>query len=288
MAGVFDDMLRSFFQCEDGAFSVVTTRESEVDSQITVTGHEKKVVADFFSEIHRGSVKALTRAGIDPGRKFKLYPTGQEIELNLVYPKPNKSELRLYLRSDQFRPDPTLVWFVFRRGSELWIGALDPATFSAAQKGQLDDNVRPALLDINDTAFQEALYGPPSGYAYEETVKRIRRDPNIARVALQRSGYVCEMRPDLETFVSRVGCGAPYLEAHHLIPLSQQPYIPHVKLDIVDNIVILNPWSHRLLHHGLFEEVAPHVRQMSEKREALLSAVGISADDVVGLYGAQN
>ncbi len=96
----FNQNLKNFFSCEDGAYSVVTVRESEVDSQITVTGHEKVIFKDAFPEIMRGSIKKLIKNGADPSLEFILYPSGKRVNLNVNFPKAGKNELRLYLQND--------------------------------------------------------------------------------------------------------------------------------------------------------------------------------------------
>ena len=176
-----------------------------------------------------------------------------------------------------------LYWFTFIKDKSIWVGALDAATFGSALSGKSDSGLRPALLDINDNVYQEAIYLLYEDKSYEATVKRIHRDPAVTKKVLQSSGYKCELFPDHPTFVSRFD-NNPYLEAHHVIPISLQPQF-ELKLDVGDNIAILNPWSHRLLHHGRFNDIKPHLISMATRRSKLFDALGIGVADVLNIYG---
>lgn len=91
---IFSKTQKQKFGTYEGAYSVVTDREIK-DSQITLTDHEVEITTRFFNgAIHVGNVKG---SGGAAEKSFRLYPSGQHIHLNLVYPKPAKSELRLYL-----------------------------------------------------------------------------------------------------------------------------------------------------------------------------------------------
>jgi 5-methylcytosine-specific restriction enzyme A len=80
------------FNAKIGSYSIVTARE-HLDSQITAT-----------ENIHIGNVASGQFKALKP---FRLYPDGNEINLNLVFPKPNKTELRLYLSLKAgFKPEP--------------------------------------------------------------------------------------------------------------------------------------------------------------------------------------
>lgn len=108
----FLEIHKTFFETEVGAFSEVTEREN-YDSQITVTKEEKKIILNYFGaeNIHKGNKSS------DPekaSKEFLLYPDYTPITLNLVFPKPEKTELRLYLSLEHgFKPKGGEIWFVF-------------------------------------------------------------------------------------------------------------------------------------------------------------------------------
>jgi len=106
----FDHKLKELFSAEKGAYSEVTSREF-YDSQITLTGVEADIVENYFGKenINVGSVKSNASLS---AKKFLLLPNFVETELNLVYPKASKSELRLYLRK-AFKPKGGDVFIVY-------------------------------------------------------------------------------------------------------------------------------------------------------------------------------
>lgn len=117
----------------------------------------------------------------------------------------------------------------------------------------------------------------------EQTIRRIKRNPQIARDALKRSGYVCEMLPDYPKFISR-SSQRPYLEAHHLIPIGIQPKF-ETSLDVQENICILNPYAHKMVHHATYSEMRDHIKKLAAPREGFLKSLELSVDDVLRIYG---
>lgn len=281
-AEIFNANLNRFFECGSGAYSDVTDRESRVDSQITVTGPEAVIMERQFPAIETGSVTAVKESGRNPEKEFRLFPTGRTVRLNLVRPKPEKSELRLYLRTGVFRPEPGLIWFVFVRGKETWIGALGESEFTALEEGKNTSSAKPALLDPDDLSYQDAVQYDADDDNYTVLVSKIRRDPAVAKRALSESGYRCELTPGLPVFISRA-TGKPYLEVHHFVPLSLQPQF-ELKLDIAENLSILNPLTHRQLHHGKIGDIAPYISGMSGRRAAFLESLNLTENDLMEFY----
>jgi|GEM_PF-505976 len=119
---IFQTIHKKYFNCNIGSFSIVTEREN-YDSQITVTRDEKEIFQSFFGKnnIHRGNKSSNPDLAL---KKFLLYPNMTQIELNLVFPKKDKNELRLYLSDEKnFKPRGNDVWFVFlNHHNELVIG----------------------------------------------------------------------------------------------------------------------------------------------------------------------
>jgi 5-methylcytosine-specific restriction protein A len=70
------------------------------------------------------------------------------------------------------------------------------------------------------------------------------RDPDVVAEALFRSNGICESCKKPAPFKRKIN-GDPYLEVHHIIPLSEDG------LDITENVLALCPNCHRELHHGL-------------------------------------
>lgn len=86
----------------------------------------------------------------------------------------------------------------------------------------------------------------PEGYKIPSAVERVQkvymRDPVVKAWILQHSKGFCERCGEKAPFL--VNDGSPYLEVHHVIPLSLSG------ADIVSNCVALCPNCHRALHYS--------------------------------------
>jgi len=111
-----------------------------------------------------------------------------------------------------------------------------------------------------------------------------RRDPRVAAVALRAADNLCEWDNGHETFIARRN-GRNFVEAHHLIPVSNQGAHQH-RLDVAENIVSLCPTCHRKIHHGLSPERVQMAAEFFRRREAALNARGILAtpQDIRDIY----
>lgn len=280
-SGSFNQYLKQFFESRSGAYSVVTSREF-YDSQITVTSFEKTLFLKHHKNIPRGSITSLTKQGISCAFPFRLYPTGETIHLNVNHPKEQGNELRLYLQLALFKPAPGLIWFVFEKDNSLWIGALDELTVKLIASGASVEASQKALIDFSDSEFQAAVQAPKSPEFVEQTIRRVKRNPSVALNAIERAGRTCEMLPKLRTFTSKA-TGTTYMEAHHLVPIGLQPMFEH-SLDVLDNICVLNPFSHRMVHHATFDEIEKHIAKMAERRHGFLDEIGLGVNGVLSIY----
>lgn len=105
------------------------------------------------------------------------------------------------------------------------------------------------VSNINSYSLEDILELSKNAPTYiEANVKRYIRNPTIARWALQRANYKCEINPEHETFI-KSSDSKPYVEPHHIIPLSEQKNF-NLNLDNVENIISLCPNCHRQVHLG--------------------------------------
>ncbi len=77
----------------------------------------------------------------------------------------------------------------------------------------------------------------------DRTVSDFIRDPKVIQDTLARSQYRCEFPTCTAALFSRDD-GTPYLEVHHITPLSRGG------LDQIDNTAALCPACHRAVHHA--------------------------------------
>lgn len=274
----FGPVQQNRFGTSDGAYSSVTDTEYS-DSQITLADSEKLLVERYFGpgNILRGNVgSSRSRAK----KKFRLYPSGQNIELNLVYPKPNKEELRLYLSENAgFKPSTGDVWFVFCDGQDLWLGAEREAIWRLS-----------ARTDDEDERYQAAAEAIAAGSVQRAISMASRmqytRNPILAAKRFELSSYECEADPTHELFISRAS-GYPFLEAHHLIPVSLQSNFKIKDLDVIENIYAICPMCHRAVHHAQCGSTVEIIERLLAKRSDALKLLDLSLDDLWKIYGCE-
>lgn len=111
-----------------------------------------------------------------------------------------------------------------------------------------------------------------------------QRDPAVAAEALRRANFKCEIDEKHETFISHVK-NKPYVEAHHLIPFSNQGSY-QFSLDVTANIVALCPTCHRRLHHGKLANKTSDIKSLLSKRKVRLEEkeLTIGEKDLLKLY----
>ncbi len=266
------------FNAQIGSYSLVTDREY-FDSQITATDSEAELLINFFGKenLHVGNVASNKEKA---GKAFRLYPDGQEINLNLVFPKPNKTELRLYLSQRAgFKPEAHSVWFMFVRDNALWIGGMTEAQWR-------DENVI-VVYDETENVFQDSLDELDVIKINKLQAKDVfSRDRNLALQRIEIEKYKCEYNPSHNLFNSR-HTNLPYLEAHHLIPMALQKIIPK-KLDTIENIFSLCPYCHRAIHHADKDLTKDIIKRLVDKRPDVLDIMDITATDVLSFYSVED
>jgi len=227
------------------------------------------------SNIHTGNVLSNPALASKP---LRLYPDGKQIYLNIIFPKPDKTELRLYISSRAgFKPEGGEIWFMFLREKEIWIGAM-PENAWRFESSELKK-------DDADSIYQESL---------DETdnirIVRLRerdiytRDRNIALKRMELSGFSCEYDPNHKLFVSRFS-RKPYLEAHHLIPIGIQGEFSE-SLDTIHNVFCLCPYCHRAVHHAE-EPVARNILGFLANTRDVLNRFNLSVPDLYSLYAIE-
>jgi 5-methylcytosine-specific restriction protein A len=99
------------------------------------------------------------------------------------------------------------------------------------------------------------------------------RDPGIAKVALEKAGYLCLVDTSHTTFTSKAN-GKQFVEAHHLVPMEHQGKFDY-SLDVPENIVALCPICHRKIHLATAEEMINMLKMLIEERKEGLEHRGI-------------
>lgn len=162
-----------------------------------------------------------------------------------------------------------------------------------------------SLLTVSEEEFQQvalakAATQPTDGIRPDELggvsvslgtrlgTKGIVRSPIIAAEAIRAANFCCEIDPQHWTFTSRAR-KQKYVEAHHLIPISQQNRFDY-SLDVVANIISLCATCHRMLHFGVSQEKKTLLKSLLKQRRSKLleKAISIKESDFLELYGNTN
>ena len=91
------------------------------------------------------------------------------------------------------------------------------------------------------------------------------------------SNYTCQIDLNHKSFLVPTPQKHPYMEGHHIIPLSQQADFQY-SLDCYANIIVLCPTCHRFMHYGLDYEVKEKLITIYEDRAQRLFNCGIELD----------
>ena len=120
---------------------------------------------------------------------------------------------------------------------------------------------------------QEKVINEKSAYA---------RNPEIAKKCIVLSNYKCNLDENHESFITKKG--KPYMEAHHLIPISYQDYFEY-SLDVEANIISLCPNCHRKLHYGI--DIKDELEKIYKDRIQILrkSGLDVSLEELFIIYG---
>ncbi|HNP19202.1 MAG TPA: HNH endonuclease signature motif containing protein [Fulvivirga sp.] len=279
----FQSFHKDFFQAEDGAYSIVTEREF-FDSQITLTDAEAEMVIDHFGldNIQVGNVASNREKA---SQTFILFPNEEYLHLNLVFPKPNKTELRLYISSKAgFKPAAGSIWFIYKKREQLFLGNMQEKEWNSLnQNDDFDDEYQYSIESSILTGINPDVN--PSGQIITQNVGGrviIARDPRLARMRFNHTNYLCEIDANHETFIAQRTL-LPYVEAHHFIPIKFQ-HLFNKPLDNLENIVSLCPNCHRGIHYAVVDHKYDLIRNIYSKRPQLRKE--LSLDEVAQFYNA--
>jgi len=190
----FDSVHKSFFGAIDGAYSEVTEREVK-DSQITLAKDESALATNFFGKehIHTGRVQLNPDAA---SKTFFSFPTYNPIDLNLTFPKPNKSELRLYLKKESFRPSARSIWFIYLTQDErkLCLGSMTKEEWAEIGKSSKDNSV-------NNSKPSNSFAIRPAGRHILTVGRDLIQDQYAAIIELVKNAYDADS-PDVHITIT--------------------------------------------------------------------------------------
>ena len=101
-------------------------------------------------------------------------------------------------------------------------------------------------------------------------------NPRRAKNALVIADFKCELNPAHQTFINKKSDN-PYMEAHHLIPMSKQGMF-EFDIDVPENILCLCPTCHRKMHHAQDNDKKGIITKVFKDREGVMKERGIALD----------
>lgn len=113
----------------------------------------------------------------------------------------------------------------------------------AEYKATFENEVNESLDDSSENRQRRLASRSTKPKVVYRLVQDYRRDPDVVAEALYRAEGFCEKCKEKAPFIKRSN-GEPYLEVHHIIPLSQGG------LDSLENVISLCPNCHRKIHFG--------------------------------------
>lgn len=293
MTIISHNLLRSL-GAEAGAASHITYREATGDRSVTIDRDEKRVLELSYPEMNfprrgGGNSNNETEEFYCYVHPYNNLRTSTLEKVSIVYPKKDKSELRLYFSElskftiDRwnFRSKESQglfpYWYIYKKHNEDYphIGMADAALLRINDKrAQIRENSADAIFQ---SILQNAVQSDLAGEKVKGNVFRYQRSFKQSIKALTAANFVCEVNSSHETFLSAAS-GQLYVEGHHLIPLSFQKDFQY-KLDVKENIVALCPNCHRLLHHGTHENKRGILSMLLDERIDLLNNKNIGIDE---------
>lgn len=289
MPRMTEEQLR-FLNAEAGAFSIVTEREANEDKCITLDIEEKRVLTSRYqldSFIRRGNHISNNS---DDRKIFNTIinddiTSHAEKEILIVHPKSSGNELRLYMNASiNFTGNHNDIFIIYTArnlsnpiigfvSQEAWVKFTNHSDVIFIIKNENEE----------DIFYQQAIFLAQAKIPNERRMFRYERDVSLAKDAIERASYRCEVNHQHQTFISPL-TNAPFMEAHHIIPLGSQHYFKF-NIDHIDNICSLCPNCHRKIHYGQSNMKRILLRQLFDKRKNVMDKMGINFDVLCMLYG---
>lgn len=143
----------------------------------------------------------------------------------------------------------------------------------------------PLLTDIDQNKIIESYAYDITGEKFKLQNNRVpipikvgnrfkyKTNPRISKTALEIANHICMGDHNHLTFISKLG--KPFMEAHHLIPMSAQKDFS-INLDRIENIVSICPICHSAIHLGDDATRLELLKKLYDLKEKELKSVGIN------------
>lgn len=221
--------------------------------------------------LNKAQLETLISAGLEPSEKRPGTPfpitlfleNGRTVQATYYFAKREGAN-----RPPEPRLGREFITSWLDEGDEVVIGRIDSQIFAAKATNE----------DIQSISTAESIAAHATTDTRQELIKKAKlksgkparrqvtrndfvRSPDVVMGAIARSLGKCEM-PDCRSELFFRDGDIPYLEVHHVIPLSEDGD------DALDNAASLCPRCHRELHHGksrmdLRKKLATYIKSIS-------------------------
>lgn len=155
---------------------------------------------------------------------------------------------------------------------------VDPSTMISNSE-DLSDSLYQQLVDSADPEDDTSTYTAEKfvANAFEKatTSNRPNTNPRLGKSAIKQNNYKCIFTTENDTHKTFLKPdGDPYMEVHHLIPITQQNLFEN-KLDTKANLIPICPLCHRKIHHGQKQDIDIMLHELFDLRKTLLLQSGL-------------
>jgi 5-methylcytosine-specific restriction protein A len=293
----FSEQRNKYFNSVTGAGSIVTTREAGGDKSVTIDSSEKEALftrypSDTFARAGGGNENNKPST-----QWFNIFDIESATyiphELAIKYPKAKGNELRLYFKRETgFYPTDQDEWFIFTRTGEEYpfIGFYSAERLENILSGEQNRIVfeNNYTIDDEDDEYQKAAASPKAQQdqvTYEG--KRHKRDASLAAKSIKNARHQCQYDTNHQSFISG-SSGKPFVEVHHLVPISRSEDFEH-SLDVPANLIVLCPNCHRAIHYGDKDIKTKLINKFYNERERSLksSGININIEELLNYYAVE-
>ena len=244
---------KEFSEIKKQRIPIIILPENHVDKAIVAISRKK-----YSGEMNSIVEKSINDDLLQETKKKHLFLLKKNIVgFSYLYKKILKviklsKERKLYVRKGvkiqlYSTEEPyTYILEVIDKGSHEWRVYRDRSLGVLVLKKKADEEEQKivnSLMKLSQDEILKRIKTKPSKLQKRKVYsEKFLRDPRIVVFAVKRSQGYCELCRDKAPFIK--DDGLYYLEVHHIKPLSEGGK------DAPNNVAVLCPNCHRLLHHG--------------------------------------
>ena len=273
-------------QKSDYVFERLVTKAEADKGHITIIASHHERFKKTFGPIHpENETKGKTELAFKP---FFIEKATAPVELKLVFRSPSKNgkprnELRLYFNKGkgQFKPSANEIIIALFYGNKVVLGVRPSGVKDAKVLNAKIKKAAPPAYEADD--ISHSPYSKHPKKTKKAAYETWKRDSSTVLECLKKARYTCEAGFTGPSFIAKK-TEMPYLEVHHLVPLSYQDDLATFNLNDPANLFALSPHAHRQIHYGMPEDVRSLVKTLLARRPALRTQAKLPEDTILDMY----